>query len=174
MICNGSSSFTAAYVASSSLRNRWSINSPSSSIQSSMTLTTHSVYPRKCASAISKDSSLHLIATERRPSQRSFAFPIWWSSFCCLLKDERPDANLDIKLMFGMNIPSHPSHRTHEQKICDIPLTFTCSIRRCLARDEVVVCIDLGHIEPFLINLYIVVHIVELLSSWIHKGLWKI
>ena len=45
---------------------------------------------------------------------------------------------------------------------------------RCLARDEVVVCIDLGHIEPFFINMYVIVHIVELLSPWIHKGICEI
>ena len=95
-------------------------------------------------------------------------------SFCCLLKDESPDANLSIELTFGMAIPSQPSHHTHEHDFRDIPLTFTCSIRRCLVRDEVVVCIDIGHIEPFFVNMYVVVHIVKLLSPWIHKGLCEI
>ena len=95
-------------------------------------------------------------------------------SFCCLLKDERLDANLAIKLTFGITIPYWPSHRTHEHAFCDMPLTFTCLMRRCLARDEVVVCIDLGNIEPFFINMYVVVHIVELLSPWIHKGICEI
>ena len=138
MSCNSSSSFTAAYVTSSSLRNRWS-----------GWCWWYTLFPL----CLPDDSCwLVLLPLER------------WS----------PDANLSIELTFGMAIPSQPIHLTHEHEFRDIPLSFTCSIRQYLVRDEVVVCIDIGHIEPFFINMYVVVHIDKLLSPWIHKGLYEI
>ena len=43
---------------------------------------------------------------------------------------------------------------------------------RRLTRNEVVVCVDFGHIEPLLVVMYVVViHSVEAIRPWIHKGL---
>ena len=93
------------------------------------------------------------------------------ASFHRLFENERPDANLFIKMTIGITVPSRPSDSTHEHNFHRVTLTFARSVWWCLTRNEVEVRIDLCHVEPLFVDIYIVIHFVRMLFLRIHEGI---
>ena len=95
-------------------------------------------------------------------------------SFCCLFEFERLDANISIEHTIGMTAPYRARYCIHEHDLGNIPLTFTCSMRRLSTRNELEVCIELRHVELLFINMYIVIHCVKTLIPQICVGLCEL
>ena len=80
------------------------------------------------------------------------------ASFRRLFEDERPDANLAIEVTIGASVPYWPSHSTHEHDFRNVPFSFKPSVGRRLTRNKVKVRVDLCHVEPLLVDVYVVGH----------------
>ena len=91
-----------------------------------------------------------------------------------LFEDERPDSNLAIKVTIGASAPSWPSHSTHEHDFRNVPFAFTLSMGRRLTRNEVKFRVDLCHVEPLYVDVYVFVHCVKRMSPWIDKRLCEL
>ena len=84
------------------------------------------------------------------------------ASFRRLFENESPNANLAIEITVGMTVPYWPRNSMHEHNFCNVTLTFAQFMWWCLTRNKVELCIDLCHIEPTLIDMYIVIHCAKL------------
>ena len=88
-----------------------------------------------------------------------------------IFENERTGVNLAIEMTIGMAVSSRTSDITHEHNVRNVTLNFARSMWWCLTSNKVEVHIDLCHVEPLLIDMYILTHCVKMLVPRIHEGI---
>ena len=60
-----------------------------------------------------------------------------------------------------MGVPSGTGNSTEKNHLCDVSLAKNVALGQLLIKSEVVSPASLGDVEPFLVNMYNIIHVIE-------------